>query len=59
MKEYLLTAGPTPVPDRVLLAMARPVLYHRSPVFTEVLREVQDSLRWLFQTKQLPLVLLG
>jgi aspartate aminotransferase-like enzyme len=59
MKEYLLTAGPTPVPDRVLLAMARPVLYHRSPVFTEVLREVQDSLRWLFQTKQLPLLLTG
>jgi aspartate aminotransferase-like enzyme len=59
MKEYLLTAGPTPVPERVLLAMARPVYYHRSPVFTECLREVQDSLRWLFQTKQLPLVLTG
>jgi aspartate aminotransferase-like enzyme len=59
MKEYLLTAGPTPVPERVLLAMARPVLYHRSPVFTECLRETQDSLRWLFQTKQLPLLLAG
>jgi aspartate aminotransferase-like enzyme len=59
MKEYLLTAGPTPVPERVLLAMARPVLYHRSPVFTECLRETQDSLRWLFQTKQLPLILAG
>ena len=59
MKEYLLTAGPTPVPERVLLAMARPVLYHRSPVFTECLREVQDSLRWLMQTKQLPLILGG
>jgi aspartate aminotransferase-like enzyme len=59
MKEYLLTAGPTPVPERVLLAMARPVLYHRSPVFTECLRETQDSLRWLFQTKQLPLILTG
>jgi len=59
MKEYLLTAGPTPVPERVLLAMARPVFYHRSPVFMEVLREVQDSLRWLFQTKQLPLILAG
>jgi aspartate aminotransferase-like enzyme len=59
MKEYLLTAGPTPVPERVLLAMARPMLYHRSPVFTECLREVQDSLRWLFQTKQLPLLLAG
>ena len=59
MKEYLLTAGPTPVPERVLLAMARPMLYHRAPAFTECLREVQDSLRWLMQTKQLPLVISG
>jgi aspartate aminotransferase-like enzyme len=59
MKEYLLTAGPTPVPERVLLAMARPMLYHRAPAFTECLREVQDNLRWLMQTKQLPLVLSG
>src|SRR5262245_38027565 len=59
MKEYLLTAGPTPVPERVLLAMARPMLYHRAPAFTECLREVQDGLRWLLQSKQLPLVLAG
>jgi len=59
MKEYLLTAGPTPVPERVLLAMARPVLYHRAPAFTECLKEVQEGLRWLLQTKQLPLVLAG
>jgi aspartate aminotransferase-like enzyme len=59
MKEYLLTAGPTPVPERVLLAMARPMLYHRAPAFTECLRETQDSLRWLMQTKQLPLLLSG
>jgi aspartate aminotransferase-like enzyme len=59
MKEYLLTAGPTPVPERVLLAMARPMLYHRAPSFTECLREVQDNLRWLLDTKQLPLILSG
>jgi aspartate aminotransferase-like enzyme len=59
MKEYLLTAGPTPVPERVLLAMARPMLYHRAPAFTECLREVQDNLRWLLDTKQLPLLMAG
>jgi aspartate aminotransferase-like enzyme len=59
MKEYLLTAGPTPVPERVLLAMARPMLYHRAPAFTECLKEVQEGLKWLIQTKQLPLVLAG
>jgi aspartate aminotransferase-like enzyme len=59
MKEYLLTAGPTPVPERVLLAMARPILYHRAPAFTECLKEVQEGLKWLIQTKQLPLILAG
>ena len=59
MKEYLLTAGPTPVPERVLLAMARPMLYHRAPAFTECLKEAQDGLKWLIQTKQLPMVLAG
>jgi aspartate aminotransferase-like enzyme len=50
MKQYLMTAGPTPVPERVLLAMARPVLYHREPAFMECLKETQEGLRWLFQT---------
>jgi aspartate aminotransferase-like enzyme len=59
MKEYLLTAGPTPVPERVLLAMARPMLYHRSPSFTECLREVQEGLKWLLKTDQLPLLMTG
>jgi len=59
MKQYLLTAGPTPVPERVLLAMARPVLYHRAPDFMECFKETQEGLRWLFQTKQTILQLTG
>jgi len=52
MKEYLLTAGPTPVPERVLLAMAAPILYHRAPAFTECLKETLEGLKWIFQTRQ-------
>jgi aspartate aminotransferase-like enzyme len=59
MKQYLLTAGPTPVPERVLLAMARPVLHHRTPAFNECLKETQEGLKWLFQTKQTVLQLTG
>jgi aspartate aminotransferase-like enzyme len=59
MKEYLLTAGPTPVPERVLLAMAGPMLYHRAPAFMECLKETQDGLKWLFQTRQIVLELAG
>jgi aspartate aminotransferase-like enzyme len=59
MKEYLLTAGPTPVPERVLLAMAGPILYHRAPLFRECLKETQEGLKWLFQTKQSVVQLAG
>jgi aspartate aminotransferase-like enzyme len=59
MKEYLLTAGPTPVPERVLLAMARPMLYHRAPAFMECLKETQEGLKWLFQTRQTVLQVAG
>lgn len=59
MKEYLLTAGPTPVPERILLAMAGPILYHRAPAFMECLKETSEGLKWLFQTKQIVLQLAG
>jgi len=59
LKQYLLTAGPTPVPERVLLALARPMLYHRAPAFTECLKETQEGLKWLFQTRQIVLQLAG
>jgi len=36
LKQYLMTAGPTPVPPAVSQAMAAPMLYHRAPAFVEV-----------------------
>lgn len=39
--------------------MARPVLYHRAPAFTECFKETQEGLKWLFQTKQIVLQLAG
>ncbi|MBI5487437.1 MAG: alanine--glyoxylate aminotransferase family protein [Deltaproteobacteria bacterium] len=58
-KQYLLTAGPTPVPEEVLTAMARPVPYHRAPAFAECLKEAREGLQWIFQTAQPVLVLSG
>ncbi|MDP3939025.1 MAG: alanine--glyoxylate aminotransferase family protein [Deltaproteobacteria bacterium] len=49
-KRYLLAPGPTPVPERVLLAMAMPILHHRSPEFEPIFQEVRDGLKWIFQT---------
>jgi aspartate aminotransferase-like enzyme len=39
--------------------MARPVLYHRAPAFMECLKETQENLKWLFQTKQTVVQLAG
>jgi aspartate aminotransferase-like enzyme len=51
MKARLLTPGPTPVPEDTLLEMARPVFYHRSAEFRQILGEVTQDLQYLFQTK--------
>lgn len=49
-KNYLLTPGPTPLPDEVCLAQARPIIHHRTPQFQEVLKRVTDGLKYIFQT---------
>jgi aspartate aminotransferase-like enzyme len=51
-KIRLLTPGPTPVPERISLRMARPIVHHRSPEFEAVFAKVREGLSWLFQTKQ-------
>jgi aspartate aminotransferase-like enzyme len=49
-KQYLMTAGPTPLPPRVSQVMAEPVLYHRAPAFIEVYARVLERLPAVFQT---------
>lgn len=51
-KTRLLTPGPTPVPDRVLLRMAQPVLHHRSPDFEALFERCRRNLGQLFGTSQ-------
>ena len=52
MKRYLMTPGPTPVAPETQLAMAQPILHHRSPQFMEILGKVREDLKYLFQTQQ-------
>jgi aspartate aminotransferase-like enzyme len=59
IKQYLLTPGPTPVPERVMLAMARPIVHHRMPAFAALFQEAADGLKWIFQTRQTVLMLAG
>ena len=53
MKKYQLMApGPTPVPSQVLLAMAQPMIHHRTPEYEALFIEVRAGLKNLFQTRQ-------
>lgn len=51
MKQRLLTPGPTPVPEETLLELAKPVFFHRTPEFRQILAEVLDDLQYVFRTK--------
>jgi aspartate aminotransferase-like enzyme len=48
IKEYLMTAGPTPLPPAVSQVMAEPILYHRAPAFIEIYARVLERLPWVF-----------
>jgi len=51
IKQYLMTAGPTPLPPRVSQVMAEPILYHRAPAFIEVYSRCLERLRIPFETQ--------
>ena len=50
-KTYLLTPGPTPIPERVLAILGQSVIHHRTPAFEIIFAEVRENLKKLFQTK--------
>jgi serine---pyruvate transaminase len=49
-KQYLITAGPTPLPPRVSQVMAEPVVYHRAPSGVELYTRVLRRLPAVFRT---------
>jgi aspartate aminotransferase-like enzyme len=51
VKQYLMTAGPTPVPPAVTQAMAAPMLYHRAPAFDALYERVLARLPHVFRTE--------
>ncbi len=50
-KMFLMIPGPTPVPETVLLAMAKHPIGHRSGEFEAILKYCYDGLKEIFQTK--------
>ena len=47
----LLTPGPTKLPELSRLALARQVIHHRSAEFRQLLAEVLEGLKYIFQTR--------
>ncbi len=56
-RKRLFTPGPVEVPQAALLAMARQVRHHRTPEFRATMTEVQEGLKYAFQTANDVLIL--
>ncbi|MDQ6979678.1 MAG: alanine--glyoxylate aminotransferase family protein [Mariprofundaceae bacterium] len=52
IKQYLLSPGPTTVPERVMLRMAAPMIHHRTPQFSAIFAETREMLKQVHQTTQ-------
>ena len=51
-RHFLQIPGPTNVPDRILQAIAMPVIDHRGPEFAEMAREVVAGMKRVFKTEE-------
>lgn len=51
--------GPTPVPPQVVRAMSKTMISHRGTEFRALMGEVQEGLRYVFQTKNECLIITG
>lgn len=50
-QQFLFTPGPTPIPERVKLAMNEPMIAHRSKAFSHLLEDVSKRLMPIFGAK--------
>jgi len=50
-KKLIMVPGPTNVPDRVMRAMIKPMISHRSYKFRELYDSLTENMRYLFQTE--------
>ncbi|MBT4760334.1 MAG: alanine--glyoxylate aminotransferase family protein [Bdellovibrionaceae bacterium] len=48
----LMTPGPVPMPESVLNELSKPMIHHRTPQFTQILKEVNQLLKPVFKTQQ-------
>jgi aspartate aminotransferase-like enzyme len=51
-KYYLLSPGPTPLPETVLSVASEPIIHHRTPEFSKIFMEVTEGLKYVFATRE-------
>jgi len=50
-KQLLMIPGPTPIPQRVLHTLGNAAVGHRTPGFSEIIKEVTGKLKQVYQTQ--------
>jgi aspartate aminotransferase-like enzyme len=52
VEKLIMLPGPTQVPERILKAMSRPMINHRGAEFEKLYAEIEEGLKFLFQTQK-------
>jgi len=50
-KNYIMAPGPTPVPEEVLLEIAKPIIHHRTSQYQDIFKKAVERLKYVFKTK--------
>ncbi|MDD5136659.1 MAG: alanine--glyoxylate aminotransferase family protein [Candidatus Omnitrophica bacterium] len=50
MKKYLMTPGPTPVPEEIRNEMAKPMIHHRTKEYQAIFNDATEGLKKIFKT---------
>lgn len=50
MKKYLMTPGPTPVPEEIRQEMAKPIIHHRTKEYQAIFKDATEGLKKIFKT---------
>lgn len=49
-KKYLMTPGPTPVPEEIRNEMAKPIIHHRTKEYQAIFKDATEGLKKIFKT---------
>jgi aspartate aminotransferase-like enzyme len=50
VKNYLMTPGPTPVPEDIRNEMAKPIIHHRTKEYQAIFKDATEGLKKIFKT---------